>query len=112
MTEENLSDVLTQALRVRDDDVTDPEVILQQYSCRSSSADIRSEGDRKSSSVFVVVFFLLFCCCFLSSLRRHHERDARGEAVRLEDDREQRARDEGAAHGPRDGETLTAGPAA
>lgn len=31
--------------------------------------------------------------------RRHHERDARSEAVHLENDREQRARDEGAAHG-------------
>lgn len=38
--------------------------------------------------------------------RGHHERDARGEAVHLENDREQRARNEGAAHGQRDGGTI------
>lgn len=59
---------------------------------------------------------LLFPSCHFGvvvhSGRRRHERDARGEAVRLEDDREQRARDEGAAHGPRDGESPPAcGPA-
>lgn len=41
---------------------------------------------------------------FGSPQRRHHERDARREAVRLQDDREQRARDEGPVDGPRDGE--------
>lgn len=40
----------------------------------------------------------------VSPVCRHHERDARCEAVHLPDDREQRPRDEGAAHGQGDGE--------
>lgn len=50
-----------------------------------------------------LLLFVLF------SLRRHHERDTSGEAVRLKDDRKQRTRDEGAAHGPGDGECAREG---
>lgn len=39
------------------------------------------------------------------SQRRHNERDARGEAVHLQNDRKQRPWDEGSAHGQRNGET-------
>lgn len=58
-----------------------------------------------------VVFFLLLVVVY--SLRRHHERSTRGETVRVQDDREQRAWNEGSADGPRHGETppVAAGPA-
>lgn len=42
-------------------------------------------------------------------MRRHHERHARCEAVCHQNDREQRARDEGSADGPRNGEIPRAG---
>lgn len=57
-----------------------------------------------------VVFFLFVVVVY--SLRRHHERGTCGETVRVQDDREQRAWNEGSADGPRHGETPPVGAAA
>ena len=55
---------------------------------------------------------MLLLLLLLFTLRRHHERDACGEAVHLQDDREQRARNEGSAHGQGDGERPESTPTA
>lgn len=84
-------------------DVTDPEVNVLQRCCCCGPADIPSK-----SSAVIVVFVLVV----VYSLRRHHERGTRGETVRVQDDREQRAWNEGSSDGPRHGETPPVGAAA
>lgn len=74
-----------------------PEVNLLQCICVVRSADFRHRFSAVLSfisALYLVVYFL----------RRHHERHPRCEAVCHQNDREQRARDEGSAHGPRNGE--------
>lgn len=64
----------------------------------------QNQGGNKAGGCSRAAVCLFVCLQFVVSLRRRHERDARGETVRLQDDREQRARDEGAVDGQRDGE--------
>lgn len=59
-----------------------------------------TEGEEEARTLTQLRFFPPCCCLF-----RHYERDVSGEAVHQQNDREQRARHEGAAHGQGDGET-------
>lgn len=90
---------MSDAASAHSDDVRDPEVnpLYIRCFCIILSADFRQTFSAVLS--FLAALFLV-----VYSLHRHHERHARCEAVCYQNDREQRTRDEGSAHGPRNGE--------